>query len=259
MDVLAGVRAGHDRDLGRRQLERLDPAGLEEREQPERLDARAQRHDPVRVAEQADDPAGRRRPRRRRRGGRSRRCRCASGGRGSAGRHGGPGGDAPGGGPRGGRRDRVAVTSAVGPLGTGAEGEDTAPAGRARRRRRAGRGRGPGATMLRCPRPSRSTRRTPVSQPPVVAWPSLHVSNHPAVLHKLAILREHDDRAQEVPRDRPRAVVAARPRGAGRRPGPADHGRDAARDDRRPSSWPTGSGSSRSCAPVSAWSTRCSS
>ena len=52
-------RAGHDRDLGRGQLERLDPAGLEQGEQPERLDARAEGDHAVRVAEQAHDPAGR--------------------------------------------------------------------------------------------------------------------------------------------------------------------------------------------------------
>ena len=44
-------RAGHDRDLGRLEVERLDPARLEEGQQPERLDRRAKGHDPVRVAE----------------------------------------------------------------------------------------------------------------------------------------------------------------------------------------------------------------
>ena len=36
----------------------LDAAGLDERHEPERLDRRAQRDEPVGVAELADDPAG---------------------------------------------------------------------------------------------------------------------------------------------------------------------------------------------------------
>ena len=39
VEVLAGVGAGHDRDLGRLEVERLDAAGLEERDDAERLDA----------------------------------------------------------------------------------------------------------------------------------------------------------------------------------------------------------------------------
>ena len=58
MEVLARVRAGHDRDLGRLEIERLDAARLDERDEPERLDGRAERDQPVGVAEQADDPAG---------------------------------------------------------------------------------------------------------------------------------------------------------------------------------------------------------
>ena len=58
-------------------------AGLDQRQQPERLDRRAQGDDPVGIAELADDPARRRRSRRCRRGGCSPRCRCADGGRGS--------------------------------------------------------------------------------------------------------------------------------------------------------------------------------
>ena len=99
----------------------LDPAGLEQREQPERLDARAERHDAIRVAEQPDDPAGRRRPRPRRPGGRSRRSRCGSGGRGSAGRRAGRAGRAAGvareRGAGGARRGHV--TSVDGSSGTG--------------------------------------------------------------------------------------------------------------------------------------------
>ena len=39
MEVLAGVRAGHDRDLGRLEVERLDAAGLDQGDDAERLDA----------------------------------------------------------------------------------------------------------------------------------------------------------------------------------------------------------------------------
>ena len=39
VEVLARMRAGHDRDLGRLEVERLDAAGLDQRDQPERLDA----------------------------------------------------------------------------------------------------------------------------------------------------------------------------------------------------------------------------
>ena len=86
VEVLARVRAGQDRDLGRLEVERLDAARLDERQRPERLDRRAQRDDPIRVAEDADEIARRRRPRRCRRGGRSPRSRCAAAGRGSASR-----------------------------------------------------------------------------------------------------------------------------------------------------------------------------
>ena len=45
-----------------------------------------------------------------------------------------------------------------------------------------------------------------MTQPDTVARAdTLHVSTHPAVLHKLGVLRDEDDRAQEVPRGRPRA------------------------------------------------------
>ena len=42
----------------RLEVERLDAAGLDERDEPERLDRRAQGDEPVGVAELADDPAG---------------------------------------------------------------------------------------------------------------------------------------------------------------------------------------------------------
>ena len=48
-------------------------------------------------------------------------------------------------------------------------------------------------------------------------FPTLHVSSHPAVLHKLALLRDQDDRPQAVPRAGARDLVAARVRGARRR------------------------------------------
>ena len=59
VEVLARVRAGHDRELGRLEVEGGDPAGLDERQQPERLDRRPERDDPVGVAQLADDPARR--------------------------------------------------------------------------------------------------------------------------------------------------------------------------------------------------------
>ena len=57
MEVLARVRAGHDRQLGRLEIERLDAAGLDERDDAERLDAASQFDDPIRIAEAADQPA----------------------------------------------------------------------------------------------------------------------------------------------------------------------------------------------------------
>ncbi len=57
MEVLAAVRAGHDRELCRLQVERLDPARLDEGHDPERLDGRAEGHEPVGIAELPDEPA----------------------------------------------------------------------------------------------------------------------------------------------------------------------------------------------------------
>ena len=57
VEVLAGVAAGHDRDLGRLEVERLDPAGLEQREHAERLDAGPEVDDLIGVAERADHPS----------------------------------------------------------------------------------------------------------------------------------------------------------------------------------------------------------
>ena len=66
-------------------------------------------------------------------------------------------------------------------------------------------------------------------------------------------------RTQEVPRGRPRAVVVARLRGAGRRQRQAARDPDAARDDDRRTSSANASASCRSCGRGSGWSTRCSS
>ena len=54
VEVLARVAAGHDRELRRFELERLDSTGLDERHQPERLDARSEVDDVVRIAEPAE-------------------------------------------------------------------------------------------------------------------------------------------------------------------------------------------------------------
>jgi hypothetical protein len=57
VEVLAGVAAGHDRELGRLELEGLDAAGLDEGDQPERLDARAEVGHVVRIAQPPEHPA----------------------------------------------------------------------------------------------------------------------------------------------------------------------------------------------------------
>ena len=57
VEVLAGVRARHDRDLGRFEVEGLDAAGLDERDHPERLDGGTQRHHAIGIAKLADQPA----------------------------------------------------------------------------------------------------------------------------------------------------------------------------------------------------------
>ena len=160
MDVLAGVRRGHDRQLSRRQVEGLDPARFDEGQQAERLDARAQGDQPIRIADRADqattdvdfddisamdgfdDPVPDLADEDRRRAVPDRR---ATG---------------------------CPVARAWAHRGGGIGGADTA-AGHS-------------------PRIPRGDARMPsVSNPeaPATAWPSLHVSSHPAVLHKLAILR----------------------------------------------------------------------
>jgi hypothetical protein len=53
--ILPGVRARQHRELGRRDVVGADPASLDERDQPERLDGRAERDEQVRVTEAPDD------------------------------------------------------------------------------------------------------------------------------------------------------------------------------------------------------------
>ena len=57
MEVLARVRARHQRELGRLEVERVDPAGLDQGHDAERLDAAPEVGDAVRVAEAADQGA----------------------------------------------------------------------------------------------------------------------------------------------------------------------------------------------------------
>ena len=55
VEVFAGVRARHESQLGRRQVERVDAAGFDKSQKAERLDRGAQRHRPLRVAEDTDN------------------------------------------------------------------------------------------------------------------------------------------------------------------------------------------------------------
>src|SRR5207247_4019596 len=57
VEVLTRMRAGHDRQLGRLEIERLDPARLDQGDDAERLDAAAEIRDAIRVAEAADEDA----------------------------------------------------------------------------------------------------------------------------------------------------------------------------------------------------------
>ena len=89
--------------------------------------------------------------------------------------------------------------------------------------------------------------------------PTLHVSSHPAILHKLAILRDETTepkKFREVVRELSwllgyEALADARVRPLTIRTPIEEMEARRAR--------PTGSVSSRSCGPGSAWSTRCSS
>ena len=206
---------------------RLDPAGLDQGQQPERLDARPEGHEPIGIADRADQPAI----------------------------------DVD--------LDDVAALARLDDPAANLADEDRRHAvPRAAARARTGgqptdrefertdlgcwtRPRGYPVAMLGCPA-CRPPRRP-------TGWPSLHVSTHPAVLHKLAILRStatEPKKFREVVRELSwllgyEALADARR--------PTDRDRDAARADGRAASWPTGSAWCRSCAPAWAWSTRCSS
>ncbi len=56
MEILAGVGAGHDRDLRRLEIERLDPARLDQGHDPERLDAAPEGDDAIWVPQPANQP-----------------------------------------------------------------------------------------------------------------------------------------------------------------------------------------------------------
>ncbi len=97
------------------------------------------------------------------------------------------------------------------------------------------------------------------SQSPTALAPNLLVSRHPAVLHKLAILRDvatEPKKFREVVRELSWLLGYEALADARLRPDPR---RDADRRRWTPTSWPTGSASCPSCAPAWAWSTRCSS
>ena len=108
-------------------------------------------------------------------------------------------------------------------------------------------------------RAARAAAETDPPEDAVAQPPTLHVSQHPAVLHKLAILRDEKTepkKFREVVRELSwllgyEALADARVR-------PLDDP-DADRGDGRRPSWASGSGSCRSCGPASGWSTRCSS
>jgi hypothetical protein len=54
VEVLAGMRAGHQGDLGRLEIEGLDPARLDQGDDAEGLDAAPQVGDPIGIAEPPD-------------------------------------------------------------------------------------------------------------------------------------------------------------------------------------------------------------
>jgi hypothetical protein len=57
VEILARVRARHQRELLGLEVEGLDPAGLDQRRDAERLHAAPQVRDPIRIAEAADQDA----------------------------------------------------------------------------------------------------------------------------------------------------------------------------------------------------------
>src|SRR4051794_8211798 len=171
------MRARHDRDLGRFEVEFLLAAGLEKGHDAERLDRRTKRHDAVGVAQLVDDPA---------RGvglddvapvdalldpvadmAHEDRCRCLR----SAGCAG------------------LAGWPARGAARCGGAGLDGHDAGL-----RVGSGVGGGRRGYRdgCYDGRPRVRPPPGGPDRSMPTPNLHVSQHPAVLHKLAILRDEN-------------------------------------------------------------------
>ena len=254
VEVLARVRAGHDRDLGRLEVERLDAAGLDQRRRrPNGLTQLAEGDEPIRVAEAADEPPvgvdlddvaavdalldavadladedRRDDPRPGAGALPAERGACAAGGLGRA------------------AGTIGAVTIRRGYRGT-----------RARRMTGVASARcdcydGRDAVRLPAARPASGDRRCPTP-------PTLHVSQHPAVLHKLAILRDEETepkKFREVVRELSwllgyEALADARVR-------PLTIRTPIEEMEARTSS-ASGSASSRSCGPASGWSTRCSS
>ena len=187
------------------EVEGLDAAGLDQGERAERLDRRAQGDDPVRIAEDADelavgvglddvaavdallDPVAELADEDRA----SRRC--------------------------GGPPARAVVRRGRLRRGCGHDSDDLRREGRALRNREDTAAAGPGASV-RCvvtPRRSIRPRRREVPLVPAPTPPRLARIRRSST--SSAILRDEHDGAEEVPRGRARAVVAARLRGAGRR------------------------------------------
>ncbi len=217
VDVLAGMRAGEDGDLVGRQLEGLDAACLEQRDRTERLDGRAQRDEPIGVAQDPDEAAG-----------------------------------------RIGLDDVAAMDALLDPVPQQADQDRRRlslaraawrgwSCGDAARVGSGWRSAGDGDTGPRIPR----TRRGVATMDPSPRVPTprrspcpprpLHVSSHPAVLHKLAILRDENTepkKFREIVRELSWLIgyeaLAGRPRQAAGDPDPdgADDRASAGRADR---------------------------
>ena len=211
MLVLARVRGGHDRQLRCRQAQVVGRARLDERDERERLDRGAQRDGDLRVAD------GRARSRPSARPATTwPRCRLSTS-----------------------RPRRTSTSTGRSGAGSVALASDArATAGRTERRS-ARTGSTARARRARPMVPRRTCERTvghghdpPVPQPDP-DFPTLHVSTHPAVLHKLALLRDEatePKKFRELVREISwlvgyEALADARAR--------ADPGADAARGDRR--------------------------
>ena len=109
--------------------------------------------------------------------------------------------------------------------------------------------------LLRCCGPSPLVPTSPPGGPRArPECPRLAASGRPPQARDPA---RREDRAEEVPRGRARAVVAARLRGPAGRPHHADHREDPARRDRGRRARRADRASCRSCGRGSAWSTRC--